>query len=143
MINTFNSTTAPVLTGNLRIWQLQTFLKESRCFCPFCPPSLIQRLNIECSTESSTVVMRTKSNNVNVTVSYIIFFTRKNITGSSWEHFAFPQKVMIWFFFYKSLRCNTQSEGSQFNPPPLPFHITNICTFSDSFPLPSCALSLP
>lgn len=44
------------------------------------------------------------------------------------------------FFFYRSLRCNTWFEGCRFDPPTPPFHI---CTFSDSIPLPSCALSLP
>lgn len=96
-----------------------TCLKEPRCSCPFVPT--IINSNTECSTESSTVVMRTKSNNVNITVFvhrlFFFFFTRRNITGSSWGHFAFPQKVMICFFLYISRYDATPSLSALSLPP--------------------------
>lgn len=82
----------------VRIWQLQMYTRE-KAERGFIPPTHIKRSGhsfkgrkMDFQLKTEPVVMETKSNNVNITVSYIISSHRKNIIGSSWEHIAFPQR---------------------------------------------------
>lgn len=107
----------------------------------------------DAQTESSTASMKNKYINLNVTVSSVIHekkTTKQNKNETKQRNRAIMRTLCIatkgndmFLFFYRSLRCNTQSEGCLSKPLPLLFHITNISTLSDCLPLPSCALSLP